>query len=74
MMTSASGGTRRERLTYWIFGVLFTILIGLVSVVYANIQKEIELKADKDIVIHLLQTTDEIQQDIKTILKEMPRK
>jgi cell division septal protein FtsQ len=74
MMTSTTGGTRRERAVYWIFGVLFTVLIGLVSVVYANIQKEIDLKADKDIVVHLLQTTDEIQSDIKTILREMPRR
>ena len=72
--TSTTGGTRRERMVYWIFGVLFTVLVGLISVVYANVQKEIEMKADKVMVDHLLQTTDEIQADIKTILREMPRK
>ena len=64
----------REKAAYWVLGAMFTVLVGLISVVYASIEKEIDLKADKVMVDHLLTTTDEIQADIKTILREMPRK
>jgi hypothetical protein len=64
----------REKAVYWVLGACFTVLVGLISVVYANIEKEIDKKADKVMVDHLIQTTDEIQADIKTILQEMPRK
>lgn len=58
----------------WLLGVLFSFVLTLVGVVYGSIEKELDTKANKDMTNHILETVTEVQQDVKQILREMPRK
>ncbi len=56
----------KASIVMWVLGLLFSLIVGLVSVVYSSINKSIETKADKDMVESRLNNID---KNIDTLLK-----
>ncbi len=56
----------KASIVMWVLGLLFSLIIGLVGVVYSSINKNIETKADKDMVESRLNNID---KNVELLLK-----
>ena len=60
-----------RKVPIWVFTVISTVIIGLVGIVYSDVTKAIDSKANKGEVVQFMQEIRTDVQEIKESQKEM---
>ena len=69
MVNNLNKITIDARILIWILGSVFTVIISLAGIIYSSVNKRLDEKANKDVMVYMQNDISEIKQDIKTLLE-----